>query len=234
MNGRMGFAKPAVLITVLAGVALTGCAAGNSIPAASPGVGSVAGPGGAAGAGQNGDSQWMGPTMYRWDGQQWSGPGMMDGQMSGYRFSRPSCTVPQTLPGTVVSVMVGDMGMSQMMGGDAPRGSHMMFRTDRPAVTHGQVTLVVQNMGRRTHEVVVLPLADGAVAGQRAVGSGGKVDETGSLGETSASCTGGAGEGITAGSAGWVTLNLPPGRYELVCNLTNHYAAGMYQELDVT
>jgi hypothetical protein len=33
---------------------------------------------------------------------------------------------------------------------------------------------------------------------------------------------------------GWGTLNLTPGRYELVCNQTGHYAAGMFAELDVT
>ena len=36
-----------------------------------------------------------------------------------------------------------------------------------------------------------------------------------------------------AAAVGWVTLQLTPGRYELVCNLKNHYANGMYQELDV-
>ena len=41
-------------------------------------------------------------------------------------------------------------------------------------------------------------------------------------------------EGIAAGSAGWVTLDLAPGRYELVCNLPGHYAAGMYTLLTVT
>lgn len=213
---------------------MTGCASGNSPSAAAPGVGGMTEPGVTAGAGQNGNGQWMGPGVYRWNGQQWSGPGMMNGQMPGYRFSRPSCTVPQTLPGTVVSVMVGDMGMSQMMGGNAPRGSHMMLRAVPSTVTHGQVSLLVQNMGWRSHEVVVLPLTDGSVAGRRTVGSDGKVDETGSMGEVSASCADGAGEGIAGGSAGWVTVNLPAGRYELVCNLTNHYASGMYQELTVT
>jgi len=29
-------------------------------------------------------------------------------------------------------------------------------------------------------------------------------------------------------------VTLPPGRYELICNLPNHYADGMYQELVVT
>jgi uncharacterized cupredoxin-like copper-binding protein len=31
-----------------------------------------------------------------------------------------------------------------------------------------------------------------------------------------------------------VTLDLKPGRYELLCNLPHHYAGGMYTELDVT
>ena len=35
-----------------------------------------------------------------------------------------------------------------------------------------------------------------------------------------------------ARSAG-VTLNLPPGRYELACNLPWHYADDMYTELRV-
>lgn len=43
----------------------------------------------------------------------------------------------------------------------------------------------------------------------------------------------GEGDGIAADSTGWVTLHLPAGRYELVCNLPGHYAAGRYTELDV-
>jgi Sulfocyanin (SoxE) domain len=38
----------------------------------------------------------------------------------------------------------------------------------------------------------------------------------------------------TPGTAGWVTVTLPAGNYELVCNLPNHYVDGMYQELVVT
>ncbi len=32
----------------------------------------------------------------------------------------------------------------------------------------------------------------------------------------------------------WTTLTLAPERYELICNLPNHYADGMYQELQAT
>lgn len=34
--------------------------------------------------------------------------------------------------------------------------------------------------------------------------------------------------------SGWVTVTLPPGRYELICNLPGHCAEGMYTQLTVT
>jgi uncharacterized cupredoxin-like copper-binding protein len=108
-----------------------------------------------------------------------------------------------------------------------------MLRAYPQSVPAGQVSLVAVNHGSRTHELVVLPLATGASVGTRAVGSDNTVSEAGSLGESSNSCGRGSGDGIRAGATGWVTLTLTPGRYELVCNLPGHYAAGMFTELDV-
>lgn len=172
------------------------------------------------------------------------GPGSgMSGGMNGLRAaSTPgahmaaplSCNAPADLPGERVTVTLVDMGMSRMMGGVAPMGARMLLTAEPATVRSGQVSLVVDNTGWRTHELVVLPLAAGAAAGQRVVGSDGKVDETGSLGEASRSCAAGAGDGIVSGAVGWVTVTLPPGHYELVCNLQNHYANGMRQELVVT
>jgi uncharacterized cupredoxin-like copper-binding protein len=133
-----------------------------------------------------------------------------------------------------VTVTLADMGMTKMMGGTAPLGAVMRLSATPASIPAGQVTLVVRNVGWRTHELVVLPLADGQAAGQRVPGADGKVDEAGSLGEASKSCATGRGEGIASGSVGWTTLTLAPGHYELVCNLTNHYADHMYQELVVT
>ena len=76
--------------------------------------------------------------------------------------------------------------------------------------------------------------AGGQSAGQKVPGPDGKVDEAGSLGEASTSCGAGAGDGIQAGTVSWTTLTLAAGRYELVCNLPNHYADGMHQEIQVT
>lgn len=156
-------------------------------------------------------------------------------EMDGHTLSGSTCTpaAPST-SGAVVHVVLADMGMTRMMGGTAPMGARMMLRATPTTVAAGTITLQASDRGWRTHELVVLPLAAGAKAGQRIPGADGKVSESGSLGEASAACATGAGDGIPAGSTSWVTLKLPAGRYELVCNLPNHYVDGMRQELDVT
>ncbi|OFE15581.1 hypothetical protein BA895_22430 [Humibacillus sp. DSM 29435] len=159
--------------------------------------------------------------------------GSMMGGPAGYHFPALTCAAPVSMPGATVTVVLADMGMTRMMGGDAPMGARMRLRAAPGAVAAGKVSLVAENRGWRTHELVVLPLGQAAAAGQRVPGADGKVSESGSLGEASASCAAGSGEGIGSGAVGWVTLELSPGRYELVCNLKNHYANGMYQELDV-
>ncbi|MEO3936979.1 hypothetical protein V3N99_09500 [Dermatophilaceae bacterium Soc4.6] len=158
---------------------------------------------------------------------------MMGGTDEGVHYSTSTCSAPATMPGSTVHVVLADMGMTQMMGGDAPMGARMTLAPTPDSVPAGAVSLVAQNLGWRTHELVILPLTTGATAGQRVPGADGKVTEAGSLGEASASCAAGTGEGITAGAAGWTTVTLAPGRYELVCNLKNHYANGMHHELDV-
>jgi uncharacterized cupredoxin-like copper-binding protein len=172
--------------------------------------------------------------------------GAFDSHSSSHGARGPTCSAP-ALPGTTVSVRLVDMRRMMtrggMMGGsggmmsqrdwrDFHRGM-MRVRTSTTSAPAGLVSLTVTNTGYLTHELVVLPLAAAQQPGTRTVGSDGKVDETGTLGEASATCQGGEGDGITAGSTGWVSLHLPAGRYELVCNLPGHYAAGMHAELDV-
>lgn len=169
--------------------------------------------------------------MMNGSGTMMGGPGSM---MGGRGYYSGACTVPQDLPGTVVTVMVGDMGMGRMMMGNASNGTLMMLRTSPVTAPAGAITFLVSNMGMRAHELVILPLPDGQQAGERVPGPDGQADETGSLGEASNPCGDGTGDGLTTGSVGWVTVNLPPGRYELVCNRPNHYAAGMWQEFTVT
>jgi uncharacterized cupredoxin-like copper-binding protein len=167
------------------------------------------------------------------DGGQSTDAGMMSGAR-GYHFARATCSPPRSLPGHVIDVTLADRGMTRMMGGTAPMGAQMTLRTSAATVSAGQISLVASNRGWRTHELVILKLAPGATAGRRVPASDGKVAETSSLGEASRSCGSRAGDGITSGSVGWTTLTLAPGRYELICNLPNHYTDGMYEQLIVT
>ena len=147
---------------------------------------------------------------------------------------RTSCSVP-SLPGTVVNVSLVNAG-GPMMGGPMMGGvvGGMMRLTTTPTnVPAGQVSFVATNMGSVNHELVILPLPANQIVGTRAIQGDGTVDETGSLGEASNSCGAGSGDGISPGASSWVTVTLAPGRYELVCNLPGHYAAGMYTQLTV-
>lgn len=161
-----------------------------------------------------------------------TGTGMMGGGT--YHYAAGTCRAPGDLPGATVRVVLADRGMTRMMRGVAPSGAHMRLVASTGVAPAGEVSLVAANRGWRPHELVVLPLADGARAGERVPGANGRVSEDGSLGEASASCAAGTGEGIESGAVGWTTLTLSPGRYELLCNLRNHYTAGMYAELDVS
>ena len=146
---------------------------------------------------------------------------------------RVSCVVPN-LAGTVVDVTLTNMGGPMMGQGASMVGGMMRVSVDRATVPHGAVSLLAFNGGSVNHELVVLPLADAQIVGTRPLGGDARIDETGSLGEASNTCSEGAGSGIAPGASSWTTLTLQPGRYELVCNLPGHYAAGMYSQLTVT
>jgi uncharacterized cupredoxin-like copper-binding protein len=119
-----------------------------------------------------------------------------------------------------------------------PYGGAMRLATDRATASNGTVSFFVTNDGSVNHEMVVLALPDTQIAGTRTQDGGAQVDEAGSLGEASSTCGEGSGEGsgegILPGASGWVTVSLAPGRYELVCNLPGHYAAGMYTQITIT
>jgi len=135
------------------------------------------------------------------------------------------------LEGSLVDVVAMDMSGRGMMNRS---GGTMLLRSDRVDVPGGTVTLQLSNAGAVPHEIVILPLPDGRQVGERAVRRDGTVDESDSLGEASRSGGSGSGDGIEPGTTGWVTIELAPGRYEIACNIENHYAAGMYTLLVVT
>jgi uncharacterized cupredoxin-like copper-binding protein len=151
------------------------------------------------------------------------------------RFAPNSRCAAPALAGSVVDVRLMNMG-GPMMGGpnNGMMGGTMRIMASRQQIPTGAVSLRVSNMGSLVHELVVLPLTNGAPLGARAVDGGGRVDEASSVGEASRTCGAGTGDGIAPGGIGWVTVELPAGDYELVCNLAGHYAAGMYTDLHVS
>jgi uncharacterized cupredoxin-like copper-binding protein len=148
------------------------------------------------------------------------------------------CSAP-ALSGTVVDVTLADGGAMMggeggMMGGYYAVGGMMRVLASTSQVAAGSVSFRVANAGSLVHELVILPLPAGQAVGERAVNSNSSVDESDSLAEASRTCGAGAGDGINPGAIGWVTVNLPVGNYELICDRPGHYAAGMFSELTVT
>ena len=152
-----------------------------------------------------------------------------NGLLSGSSRAAPN------LPGTVVNVALTNMGGSMMGQRSAMMyGAAMRLSADHSTVPHGKVSFLVTNAGTINHEMVILPLADSQTVGARPVSGDARIDEAGSLGEASKTGGVGAGDGIEPGAFSWVTVTLAPGRYELVCNIAGHYAAGMSTQLTVT
>jgi len=160
----------------------------------------------------------------------------------GIRLLSGSSPAAPSLPGTVVNVSLADMGGSMMgqrngmMGqrNGMMSGGSMRLSADQATVPHGTVSFLATNGGSINHEMVILPLPASQAVGAHPIGADAKIDEAGSLGEASNTNGKGAGQGIAAGASSWLTVTLAPGQYELVCNLPNHYAAGMYTRLTVT
>ena len=159
------------------------------------------------------------------------------GQGNHFRFgfpARTSCATPN-LSGTVVNVVLTNMGGPMMgQGFGMPYGGAMRLTTDLATVSHGPVSFLVTNVGSVSHEMILLPLPVSQIVGTRPMGGDGKIEEAGSLGEASNTCGEGVGQGILPGASSWITVTLAPGRYEVVCNLPGHYAAGMYSQLTVS
>jgi uncharacterized cupredoxin-like copper-binding protein len=88
----------------------------------------------------------------------------------------------------------------------------------------GKVRFVITNIGKRTHEFVVLKTAK--PAGNLLGGDHGptRADESGAVGEI--------GE-IPPGQARTLNLVLKRGHYALICNLPGHYMTGQFADFYV-
>ena len=130
--------------------------------------------------------------------------------------------------GQIVRVTLSDRG-GGMMGANAMM---VALGVAPDVVGAGPVTFIATNVGALNHELLILPAPRDGV-GTRPVAATGKIDESSSLGEASTSCGEGRGNGISPGTSSWVTLTLPRGNYELLCDVPWHYANGMFAPLSV-
>ena len=81
----------------------------------------------------------------------------------------------------------------------------------------GKVTFGVKNEGATVHGLAMVP-APANVAG-------GMVDDATFLAK---------GADLAAGAAGTLSADLKPGKYELICHMAGHYAAGQTMPFEVT
>jgi len=92
----------------------------------------------------------------------------------------------------------------------------------------GRIRLSVHNSGKTEHELVAFrtDLPEGSLP----------LDSTGRVNETGPGIThiDPEAESVQPGTTKSVTLDLPAGRYVVICNLPGHYASGMHQVLTVS
>lgn len=149
------------------------------------------------------------------------GVGMM-GRQADTGACRPSAVSGQSIRYTAV-----DAG--GMMG-----GAMFRFMPGSSIVRSGTVTIDLLNQGTRPHELLVFRLAADQVPGSRPIGNNDRVSEVGLVGEVTPLCAQDKSiDGLAPGNVGRVSLQLAPGRYEIVCNLPGHYRRGMWATLEV-
>lgn len=97
-------------------------------------------------------------------------------------------------------------------------GGKLFVRTEQPSVAAGTVTFEVENTGAMPHELVVLKTD--TPANELPLAEGGVAKEDGRVG------------GVDPMSPGadpmYLTLDLKPGNYVLLCNVPGHYGMGQY------
>lgn len=102
-------------------------------------------------------------------------------------------------------------------------GGKLFVTTSKPSAPAGKVTFATTNVGAMPHELVILKTD--TPADKLPAGEGGKAKETGRLGKV---------ELLSPKSdTMYLTLDLKPGKYVLICNVPGHYGLGQYVGFEV-
>ncbi len=136
------------------------------------------------------------------------------GQESATSTEAAVATTEAPAEGTPVTITVGETSPDEMY-----------MEADPASVEAGPVTFIVANEGAKEHELVVIRTDTPAADLQ--VGADDKVDEE-AYGEVI-----GEVEDVAAGESKSATMDLEPGHYALICNITGHYRMGMFTDFEV-
>jgi uncharacterized cupredoxin-like copper-binding protein len=137
----------------------------------------------------------------------------------------------RTVAGTFVSffamiALAAGCGGGDGVGGDGTvvvtmgKPSEYAMVPEPTEISTGTVTFEVKNEGTLVHEMVVIKTDKGAAN----LGTDGEADESGAVDEVA---------DLPVGESKTLELDLEAGKYALVCNISGHYAAGMYADFTV-
>ena len=119
-----------------------------------------------------------------------------------------------------------DVKGANITGGNMLKHEMMTVRSDVAEVKAGMIEFDATNYSHAfPHEMIVLAVKDAAATLPYNKGAS-RVDEDklSSMGEVSE---------MGPGKSGTLTVNLPPGKYLLICNVASHFMAGMSTPLTV-
>ena len=122
-----------------------------------------------------------------------------------------------------VNVVVSDTHDDQMSEEEEHAPGSMSMTVDPGSVKHGKVKFIVKNTGSEVHEFVVLRTDTAFDA--LPVNDKDRVNEASAVGEIGH---------LAAGKTKSKTMKLKAGDYVLVCNIAEHYGAGMRAAFTVT
>jgi len=99
----------------------------------------------------------------------------------------------------------------------------LSIKLDTPSVRAGRVTFAVNNIGKMPHDLVVLKTD--TPADKLPAGEGGKAKETGRVGKVELMSPG--------ADTMYLSMDMKPGKYVIICNVPGRYGLGQYTSLEV-